>query len=316
MDRTLVLKFDTRTLTLVGALMVMVAVGLPWANLPSFVAGGLAQNGIAGGGLVTLGLAVLATFSLLLPWHPLERVSLPAALLALLVNLVALLAFFGIIQLASDLELDLRAQLGSVGSGLYLTFAGACLMLFGGLANTRPSLHSLLMVRERRWFEPVVWLALGAMLLSCCLCTWGTALVVRPYTLAAPGQARATPTFAPVPNTYLATPLVDVQLAPLGSPANARSASPLPTSTRGQSGSTSAATSTPAPSLAATAPAPLPSQTLPAIRPPTFTSTPTPPLPVSPLATPTAMPTATRTLTTTQTITPTTTATATLTATP
>jgi hypothetical protein len=218
MDRTVVLKFDARVLVVIGALLAMLAAWLPWANLPSFVAGDLARRGVAGGGLITFGLALLALLSLLLPWHPLRRVSLAAAILAVLINLVALIAFVWVIQLSSSLGINLGAQLGNVGGGLALTFAGLVLMLFGGLADaTPPSLFvpQIIDMVNPRQMEVALRAALVGLLLASCLCAWGIGLLVRPYALVSPGEAQAAATFQPAPTTFLATPLVDVYLAPL-----------------------------------------------------------------------------------------------------
>src|SRR5512139_1735082 len=167
MNRTVVLNFDTRMIIIAGALLVMIAVALPWANLPSFVAGDLARGGITGGGLITLSLAVLALLGLLLPWHPGNRVSLPAAIAGALVYLVALSVFVRIVQLSGNLGLELLAQPGSVGSGLFLTFAGAVLMLAGGLTSAAPP-PSLdwLTASNHPWLGYAVWLALAAALLA------------------------------------------------------------------------------------------------------------------------------------------------------
>jgi len=224
MNRTVVLKFDTRMIIIVGALLVMIAVALPWANLPSFVAGDLARGGAAGGGLITLGLAVLALLSLLLPWQLWNRVALPAALVGALIHLVALSAFIRVVQLGGNLGLELSAQPGSIGSGLFLTFAGALLMLVGGLASAAPSTSlASLTVSNRHWLSYSIWLALATALLASCLCAWGLGWLTRSYTLTS-GQAGDSQTFAPAPTTDLATPLVGVQLLPLGSVA----ANPVP----------------------------------------------------------------------------------------
>jgi hypothetical protein len=222
MYRTLILKFDARILVLVGAVLTIVAVVLPLANLPSFLAGDLARGGVSEGRLFTMGLAVLAALSLLAPWHPFGRVSLPAAILAALCDLVALYAFARVIQLASTWQAGLGAQLGSIGSGLYLTFAGVLLMLAGGLSGVmQPAAGSTsgMAVTGRRWVGYAGWLALVAALLMSCVCAWGAGLLVMPYTLAAADQARATPTFAPAPSAYLATPLVGIAVVPLDSTA-------------------------------------------------------------------------------------------------
>jgi hypothetical protein len=319
MDRTLVLRFDARILVLVGVLLVMIAASLPWTNLPSFLAGDLARQGIDSGGLITLGLAVLAAASLLLPWHPLRRVSLPAAILAVLTDFVALLALIRVVQLASTLQMSLSAQLSSVGSGLYLTFAGVLLMVIGGLTGVKPpASHATLApstMWDSRWVRFAAWLALISALLASCLCAWGIGLLVRPYTLG-PGQAKASPTFVPAPTTYLATPLVDVQLAPLGSVPTVPA--PLPTTIRPVTNPPATATlpplpASPTPRRSPTTPMPSPTPplvpTLPVVGAPTatptftptstatFTLTPTPP--TSPLGTPTPTRTPTPTPTTT-----------------
>lgn len=321
MYRTLILKFDARVLVLVGALLAMIAVALPWTNFPSFLVGDLARGGVTGGRWLTLSLSALAALSLLLPWHPLRRVSLPAVCLAALCNLVALLAFAWVIQVSSTLEVSLGAQLSSVGSGLYLTFVGVVLMLVGGLMSVMPTVPTASAAASatpaRRWLGYAGWLALVAVLAVSCVCAWGLGLVVRPYMLAAPGQVRAVPTFVPAPTAYLATPLVDVHLAPL-SGAPAAPTSPTISSHRTATPATATSLATepsifPSPTTRRATPT-LPSPTLPVIGGPTTTP------PISPLETPTrtATPTITAspTMTGTATITPTSTITATSTITP
>ena len=329
MNRTVVLKFDTRMIIIVGALLVMIAVALPWTNLPSFVAGDLARGGAAGGGLITLGLAVLALLSLLLPGHAWNRVSLPAAIVGALVHLVALSAFVRVVQLSGSLGLELRAQPGSIGNGLFLTFAGALLMLVGGLASAAPSTSlASLTVSDRPWLGYAIWLALATVLLASCLCAWGVGWLARSYTLAAQGQSDISPTFAPASMADLATPLVGVHLLPLGSvtamPVSSASATLIrPTQQIRATLTSSVATPTApagvAPTTQSSSPTPLPPPTLPVIGAPTATriATPTPSYTptststpsTSPLATPTASVTPTRTVTATMTATATHTAT-------
>jgi hypothetical protein len=134
-----------------------------------------------------------------------------AAILAVLINLIALAAFARMIQYAAVLEMDLGAQLSRVGSGLYVTFAGAWLMLFGGLADGDPTGG---LAWNRGWIEYAAWSALVVVVLAACLCAWSIGLIVRPYTIDAGPRPAAT--FGPAPTAYLATPLVDVQLEPLG----------------------------------------------------------------------------------------------------
>jgi hypothetical protein len=317
MDRTVVLRFDARVPVVIGALLVLVAAWLPWTNLPSFVGGDLARRGMDGGGLITFGLALLVLLSLLLPWHPLRRVSLAATILAVFTDLVVLIAFARVMRLSGSLGIALGAQLGSVGSGIYLTFAGAALMLFGGLADaTPPSLFEPQFSHlVSPWqIEIALRVALAGLLLASCLCAWGIGLLMRPYALVNPDQAAAT--FRPAPTTFLATPLVDVHLAPLSTVRGGESGTAI-TSTR--PGIALPATPTPAPVSAASSTSPTPrtaqplapptptvliepTQTLPTIGAPTAsasatgtpttsasaTSTPTQTPPVSPLGTPTA----------------------------
>ena len=303
MDRTVVLKFDTRILVVLGALLVMLAAWLPWTNLPSFVAGDLARRGVDGGGLITFALAVLALLSLLLPWHPLHRVSLVAAILAVLINLVALIAFARVIQLSDSLGINLGAQLGSVSSGLAITFAGLVLMLFGGLADaTSPSpfTRQIIDMINPRHMEVALRAALGGLLVASCLCAWGVGLLVRPYTLVSLGQAQTAATFRPAPTTFLATPLVDVHLGPLGTlsgvpvtvvaPTRANTAVPVTPTTA--PGSAAPPTSPPPPPVSATLPAsPTPRQDQPTLTPiPTLASRPTQALPTLPAPTSTSTP--------------------------
>ncbi len=331
MNRTVVLKFDTRMIIVVGALLVMTAVALPWANLPSFVAGDLARGGAAGGGLITLGLAVLALLSLLLPWQLWNRVAFPAALVGALIHVVALSAFIRVVQLGGNLGLELSAQPGSIGNGLFLTFAGALLMLVGGLADAAPSTSlASLTVSNRHWLSYAIWLALATALLASCLCAWGVGWLTRSYTLTS-GQAGISPTFAPAPTTDLATPLVGVQLLPLGSV----TAMPVPPAsatlirqtlqarvTLTSSVATSSAPPGGTPTLQPSSPTPLPPAppTVPVIGAPTATRTTTPTPSYTPTSTFTPNPspreTPTLTVTPTHTVTVTTTVTVTITSTP
>jgi len=321
MNQTLVLKFDTRMIVIVGALLVMIAVALPWANLPSFVAGDLARGGAAGGGLITLGLAVLALLSLLLPWRLWNRVSLPAAIVGAMIHLVALSAFIRVVQLGGNLGLELSAQPGSMGSGLFLTFAGALLMLVGGLASAAPSPSlAALTASHRHWQSYAAWLALATVLLASCLCAWGLGWLTRSYTLAS-GQAGISPTFTPAPTTDLATSLVGVQLLPLGN-VTAMPVPPTATTlvrptlqtpaTLTSSVTTPTRTNTPTPTHTPTGTS-APTATHTPTNTPTATRTVTSPLPT---VTVTPTHTATSTPTHTATSTPTHTATATATSTP
>jgi hypothetical protein len=274
---------------------------------------------------------LLALLSLLLPWHPLRRVSLAAAILAALINLVALIAFARVIQLSDSLGIHLGAQLGSVSSGLALTFAGLVLMLFGGLAETTspsPFARQIIDMVSPRQMEVALRAALAGLLAASCLCAWGVGLLVRPYTLASLGQAQGAATFRPAPTTFLATPLVDVRLAPLGTPSGGATvtagttmtvtAAPIrptvPVSvapTSAPVGAASPASPTPrggqptVPSIAtltSESTRSLPTQSAPTPASPTPTpvlSTPTLTPPVSPLKTPTASATPTRTPTST-----------------
>jgi len=313
MDRTVVLRFDARVPVVIGALLVLVAAWLPWTNLPSFVGGDLARRGMDGGGLITFGLALLVLLSLLLPWHPLRRVSLAATILAVFTDLVVLIAFARIMRLSGSLGIALSAQLGSVGSGIYLTFAGAALMLFGGLADaTPPSLFEPQFSHlVSRWqIEIALRVALAGVLLASCLCAWGIGLLMRPYALVNPGQAAAT--FRPAPTIFLATPLVDVHLAPLSTVSGSVSGTAV-TSTR--PGIVLPATPTLAPVGAASFTSPTPRTAQPLAPPtPTVLIEPTQALPT--ISAPTASASATGTPTTSASATSTLTTSASATSTP
>ena len=327
MDRTLVIKFDPRTVVILGAALVMLAAWLPWSNLPSFLAGDLARQGFAAGGFLTFALSVLALLGLLLPWRPLGRVSLLAAILAVVIDVATLIALVRVIQLSSSMDMDLGAQLRSMGSGLYLTFAGAWLMLFGGLASAEPSLG-------RSWLSYAAWGGMGSLLLAGCLCAWSIGLIIRPVTLASPAAPVAT--FGPAPTAYMATPLVDVQLEPLGSPGPRSPASPTPNRPGNPTVAPSGQSILPSPSPTGQNIPPSPTtrrgsptatpQTATFVPPaqatltrsptaathtptttasPTPTHTPTPTTFTSPIGTPTTTPTASPTITTTTTLTPT-----------
>jgi hypothetical protein len=280
MDRTLVIKFDPRTVVILGAVLVMLAAWLPWSSLPSFLVGDLARQGFAAGGFLKFGLSVLALLGLLLPWRPLDRVSLLAAILAVVINVASLIAFVRVVQLSTSLELDLGAQLRSIGSGLYLTFAGAWLMLFGGLASADP-------LPGRSWLSYAAWGGMGGLLLAGCLCAWSIGLILRPVTLASPATPAAT--FGPAPTAYMATPLVDVQLEPLGSPGPRPPASPTPNRPGSPTIAPSGQNIPPSPTTRRSSPTATPTTLTPSnLTPSTLTPTFVPPAQATPTRSPTA----------------------------
>lgn len=223
MGKMLIIRLDARLVVLIGLLLVLVGVFLPWVNLPAFLGGDLTRWGLTGGGFFTLTLSVLGLFSLLLPWRLLRRTALPAAVVALLSDFVALLALIGVMRNLYTLSLNLGAYPGAIGSGLYMTFAGALLAFVAGLwpvpndaLDSAPADGS-----ATAWqggparLELLILAVLVGIFPLTCACAILAGVLIGPVSSvlqlgAAP--ITAPPTAGPSSSELLATPLIDVQV--------------------------------------------------------------------------------------------------------
>jgi hypothetical protein len=240
-----------------------------------------------------------------LPWQLLRRAALPAAVLALLSDFVALLALIGVMRELYALSLSLSAYPGAIGGGLYLTFIGALVAFVAGIwpaSNNAPD-HAAAAQGGPARLDVLIVAALAGIFPLTCACAILAGVLIGPVGSALqPGGGAAT--VQPTPGLsspgLLATPLIDVQVTLWSSaPPTQTLTTPPPTQTLATPTENNPHLA--APTIAATpAPVSTPAQVLPTApleaptREPAPTSTPvlapTATPPVSLLATPTPGP--------------------------
>lgn len=223
-------RFDSRSIVLVGLVLIITGAFLPWVNLPAFLGGELARWGLTGGGFLTLALGVLGLVSWLWPWPILGFTALPAALLAALSNGVTLLALILVLKDLNSFSLPLSAYPAAIGGGLYMTFAGGVLVCVAGLwpatqapadrpaapASTDPSGWAEPGARRIAPLGALALVALAGLCSLACLCAVLTGVLLGPVRSTLRPQGTFTAVSA-TPELYLlATPLIDVQVTWLG----------------------------------------------------------------------------------------------------
>ncbi len=281
----LTIRFDPRAIVLVGLGLAVIGAFLPWVHLPPFLVNDTTQWGLRIAKFLTLALSILGLLSLLWPGQLLRRTALPAAVLALLADLLALTVLIGLLKVFYNLALTPRDYLSTIGSGLYMIFIGALIAFLAGLWPAGGNLYTGATQPE---LLILALLAAGFMLL--CACAALTGALLGPVSTAlqpAAGPAAASPTPKLFPSDLLATPLIEVHVT-------LRDATPAPPSATIAPETTAFPSSTPIPPpstpTATPAPPSLPSPTrtteATTIYKPTPTSTLIPTPPFSPLPTP------------------------------
>ena len=301
--RSITLRVDLRALAALGGALIIIGSFLPWVA-PQFQPVVRVFGPATSGGWPILLFGVLAIVLQFWPQFRAPRVSLPAAALGFAAGMVALASALNTIGLGRTLLGEQTiSPLTGVGIGVYFTLAGSLIAVLAGLAPMPPH-HEPARAELRLWKAStaifgavVVVFGLGAVLFGSWLGSGGLA-------------GSGTPTPSPLDVGILATPLINVQVDPLGSgtgieegqtPTVERPTEVPPTPLiQPRPSDTPALPPTEIPELIPTRVPPATATPTPS---PTATLTPTPSatLQSSPLDTPTSTPTSTPTLTPTAT---------------
>jgi hypothetical protein len=296
--RTISLRVDLRALAALGGALIILGSFLPWVA-PQFQPVVRVLGPATTGGWPILLFGVLAIVLQFWPQWRTPRVSLPAAALGFAAGVLALSSALNTIGLGRTVlgEQTISPLIG-VGLGVYLTLAGSLIAVLAGLAPLPPG-HEPARAELRLWKASTAILASVVVLCGLSATLFGS--WIGSGGLTGPG---GTPTPIPFNAGILATPLINVEVDPLGDDSGAQdipdqptqpptsTAAPAPTEDVPPTATTESQSEIPtliptrAPPPTAT---PEPS--------PTFTLTPTPSLtpPASVLATPTLTGTATLT---------------------
>lgn len=298
--RAITLHVDLRALVALGGALILIGALLPWVN-PVLEPVYRALRSATSPGWPLLVLGIAAVISTFLPRFRVPRVSIAAAAFGVAAGLWALYSLTSTLSLR-DTVVGAQAvsSFSGIGPGVYLTLAGAIISVLAGLAP-QPIPGEITRAEIRLWKSSVA--IFGSLLVLFVLVAVGLGLLIG----GGVGGPAPTPT-APAFNTdLLATPLINVQVNPLGTAADP---GPVPAPTEfvptRVPPTAPAVPQLPPPvtDIVATA-LPLPSDTpfVPPTLPPT--STPTPTVPPSPTATLPQSVLPTPTLTSTETLTPT-----------
>src|SRR5512139_2804740 len=208
--RTITLRVDLRALAALGGALIIIGSFLPWVA-PQFQPVVRVFGPATSGGWPILLFGVLAIVLQFWPQFRAPRVSLPAAALGFAAGTMALASALNTIGLGRTLIGEQTiSPLTGIGIGVYLTLAGSLIAVLAGLAPMPPS-HEPARAELRLWKAStaifgaiVVLFGLGAVLFGSWLGSGGLA-------------GGGTPTPAPLDVGILATPLINVQVDPLGS---------------------------------------------------------------------------------------------------
>ena len=295
--RSITLRVDLRALAALGGALIIIGSFLPWVT-PQFQPVVRVFGPATSGGWPILLFGALAIVLQFWPQFRAPRVSLPAAALGFAAGMVALASALNTIGLGRTLVGEQAiSPLTGVGIGVYLTLAGSLIAVLAGLAPMPPG-HEPARAELRLWKASTA--ILGAIVVLC-----GLGAVVFGSWIGSGGvTSSGAPTPSPLDAGILATPLINVEVNPLGESAGIETAptptlaqpTALPPATPGEPIATVELAPTEIPTLIPTRvpPAsftPTPSPT------PTLTPTPSATFPPSSLDTPTNTPTPTPTLT-------------------
>ena len=298
--RSINLRVDLRALAALGGALIIVGSFLPWVA-PQFQPIVRVIGPATSGGWPILLFGVLAIVLQFWPQFRTPRVSLPAAALGFAAGIIALASALNTIGLGRTLIGEQTiSPLTGVGIGIYLTLAGSLIAVLAGLAPMPPN-HEPARAELRLWKAStavfgalVVLFGLGAVLFGSWIGSGGS-------------TSSGTPTPSAVDAGMLATPLINVEVNPLGGttgPEGVPTSAPEQPTATPLTGAAPVATLELPPTGVPTSiptrvppatPTPVPSPTETSTRTPTLTLTPTATatFPPSSVNTPTPMPSAT-----------------------
>ena len=283
--RAITLRVDLRALAALGGALILVGSLLPWVTAPFEPV--VRARQATGGGWPLLVIGIASIILAFVPRFRTARISAPAAALGFAAGLLALNSLSGTLAVRDALiGTQAVSAWSGVGSGVYLTLAGSIIAILAGLAP-HPFHNEPARAEIKLWHSSfAIYAALAVLVIL--------GAVALGWSLGGGGAGRASPTPPAFNTNLLATPLINVQVNPLGvateeaTPAaggQPAGVPPAPTATL----TPAPPTITPPPVKPPTQPpsfVPLPTEP-PIVFPPTETPTPTTTPPVSPAETPT-----------------------------
>jgi hypothetical protein len=208
--RSITLRVDLRALAALGGALIIIGAVLPWVA-PQFQPVVRVFGPATSGGWPILLLGALAIALQFWPQFRTARVSLPAAALGFAAGLMALASALNTIGLGRTLIGEQPiSPLAGVGIGVYLTLAGALIAVLAGLAPMPPN-HEPARAELRLWKASTA--IFGALVVSCGL----SAVLFGSWVGSGGITGGGTPTPSPLDAGILTTPLINVQVDPLGS---------------------------------------------------------------------------------------------------
>lgn len=304
--RTLTLRVDLRALAALGGALIIIGSFLPWVA-PQFQPVVRVFGPATSGGWPILLFGVLAIVLQFWPQFRTPRVSLLASALGFAAGATALASALNTIGFGRTIIGEQPiSPLTGVGIGVYLTLAGSLIAVLAGLAPMPPN-HEPARAELRLWKASTA--ILGSIVVLCGL----GAVLFGSWIGSGGSTSQGTPTPSPLDAGILATPLINVQVDPLGEEGATTPASENPTEAPSPTALIQPAPSNTPELLPTVFPTPIPTRVPSATTQPlpTATLTPSATFQPSPLGSPTSTSTSTPTLTPTSTLTPTLTPTAT-----
>ncbi len=207
--RTITLRVDLRALAALGGALIIIGSFLPWVA-PQFQPVVRVFGPATSGGWPILLFGVLAIVLQFWPQFRTPRVSLPAAALGLAAGALALASALNTIGLGRVLIGDEAiSPLTGIGIGVYLTLAGSLIAVLAGLAPL-PLQH------EPARAELRLWKASTAIIGSIVILFGLSAVLFGSWIGSGGGISQGTPTPEALDTNILATPLINIEVNPLG----------------------------------------------------------------------------------------------------
>jgi hypothetical protein len=207
--RSITLRVDLRALAALGGALIIIGAFLPWVT-PQFQPIVRVFSPATSGGWPILLFGALAIVLQFWPQFRTPRVSLPAAALGFAAGMVALASALNTIGLGRTLLGEQTiSPLTGIGLGVYFTLAGSLIAVLAGLAPMPPS-HEPARAELRLWKASTA--ILGAVVVLC-----GLGAVLFGSWIGSGGVTTGGPsTPSPLDAGLLATPLINVEVDPLG----------------------------------------------------------------------------------------------------
>src|SRR5512137_2056037 len=208
--RSITLRVDLRALAALAGALIIIGAVLPWVA-PQFQPVVRVFGPTTSGGWPIVLLGALAIVLQFWPQFRTVRVSLPAAALGFAAGIMALASALNTIGFGRTLIGEQTiSPLTGVGIGTYLTLAGSLIAVLAGLAPIPPN-HEPARAELRLWKASTA--IFGSIVVLC-----GLGAVLFGSWIGSGGLVGGgTPTPSPLDAGILSTPLINVQVDPLGS---------------------------------------------------------------------------------------------------